>query len=201
MRTASATDTTCHWTGVIVVAVAAPVTWKVVIDWITSAEGIAMHAEAASTCCRDQQGALRPMKWPCIYSANADKGKSDDEEEEEEPIHFPSGCSCADESVPRPWARDNIAGIAQRSALGQKQTSPDVRGHVRFTPESGHSSAQAYVRFVPKADISPRGNIRALSRVTRINQGRAIEGGTACIAHWKKNSLSTMRRQLTDRTG
>ena len=86
MRTASATDTTCHWTGVIVVAVAAPVTWKVVIDWITSAEGIAMHAEAASTCCRDQQGALRPMKWPRIYSASADKGKSDDKEKE--PVHF-----------------------------------------------------------------------------------------------------------------
>ena len=80
MRTASATDSTRHWAGVIIVAVAAPVTWKVVIDWITSAEAIAMHAEAASARCRDQQGALRPMKWPRIYRANADKGKSDDDE-------------------------------------------------------------------------------------------------------------------------
>lgn len=93
MRTASATDPTRHWAGVVIVAVAAPVTWKVVIDRITSAEAIAMHAEAASARCRDQQGALRPMKWPCIYSANADKGKSDNEEE---PIHFPSACSCGD---------------------------------------------------------------------------------------------------------
>jgi hypothetical protein len=99
MRTASATDPTRHWAGVIIVAVAAPVTWKVVIGWITSAEAIAMHAETASARCGDQQGALRPMKWPCIYSANADKGKSDDEEE---PIHFPSACSCTDESVSRP---------------------------------------------------------------------------------------------------
>ena len=100
MRTASATDPTRHWAGVIIVAVAAPVTWKVVMDWIASAEAIAMHAETASARCRDQQGALRPMKWPCIYSANADKGESDDEEKE--PIHFPSACSCADESVSRP---------------------------------------------------------------------------------------------------
>jgi hypothetical protein len=120
MRTASATDPTRHWAGVIIVAVAAPVTWKVVIDRITSAEAIAMNAEAASARCRDQQGALRPMKWPCIYSANADEGKSDGEEEE--PIHIPSACSCADESVPRPRARDNICWN---------------RSEVRFAPESG----------------------------------------------------------------
>jgi hypothetical protein len=84
MRTASATDAARHWAGVIIVAVAAPVTWKVAIDWITSAEAIAMYAKAASARCRDQQGALRPMKRPCICGANADKGKSDDEEE---PIH------------------------------------------------------------------------------------------------------------------
>jgi hypothetical protein len=115
MRTASATDSTRHWAGVIIVAVAAPVTWKVVIDWITSVEAIAMHAEAASARCRDQQGALRPMKWPCIYNANVDKGKSDDEEEE--PIHFPSACSCANESVPRHRARDNILQSRQQLSL------------------------------------------------------------------------------------
>ena len=39
-------------------------------------------------------------------------------------------------------------------ALGQKQTPRHVRG-VRFTPDSGHSSAQVDVRCVPQAD-SPR---------------------------------------------
>jgi hypothetical protein len=94
MRTASATDPAGHWAGVIIVAVAAPVAWKVVMDWIASAEAIAMHAEAASARCGHQQGALRPIKWPCIYSANADKGESGGEEKE--PMHFPSACSCAD---------------------------------------------------------------------------------------------------------
>lgn len=74
MCTAPATDPTRHWAGVIIVTVAAPETWKEVMDWIASAEAIAMHAEAASARCRDQQGALRPMNWPCIYSANAGKG-------------------------------------------------------------------------------------------------------------------------------
>ena len=96
MCTASATDPTRHWASVIIVAVPAPITWKVVMDWIALAEAIAMHAQAASARCRDQQGALRPMKWPSIYSANADKGESDDEEE---PIHLPPGCSCADEAL------------------------------------------------------------------------------------------------------
>jgi hypothetical protein len=127
MRTASTTDPTRHWAGVIIVAVAAPVTWKVVIDRITSAEAIAMHAEPASARCRDQQGALRPMKWRCIYSANADKSKSDDEEKE--PIHFPSACSCADVSVPR--ARDNIL---------QSRPTAIVR--------SNHGSPQDDARFV-----------------------------------------------------
>jgi hypothetical protein len=36
---------------------------------------------------------LRPIQWPCIYSANADKGESGDEEKE--PMHFPTACSCA----------------------------------------------------------------------------------------------------------
>jgi hypothetical protein len=51
MRAASATDPTRHWAGVIIVAVAAPITWKVVMDWIASPEKIAMHAEAASARC------------------------------------------------------------------------------------------------------------------------------------------------------
>jgi hypothetical protein len=104
MRTASATDPTCHWAGVIIVTVAAPVTWKVVLDWIASADAIAMHAEAAAARCRGQQGALRPLKWPCIYNANADKGKSDDEEKE--PIHFPSAVHALANAYL--GARDNI---------------------------------------------------------------------------------------------
>ena len=86
MGTASTTDSTRYWASVIIVAVATPVTWEKVVDWIASAETIAMHAEAASGRCRHKQSALRPMKWPCIYSASADKGKSDDKENE--PIHF-----------------------------------------------------------------------------------------------------------------
>ena len=94
MRTASATNPTRHWAGIIIVAVAAPVAWKVVMDWIASAEAIAIYAEIASARCGSQQGALRPLKWPCIYSPNAARGESDDEEKE--PIHFPSACSYAD---------------------------------------------------------------------------------------------------------
>ena len=94
MRTASATDPARHWAGIIIVAVAAPIAWKVVMDWAASAEAIAMHAEIASARCGSQQGALRPLKWPCIYSATADRGESDDEEKE--PIHFRSACSYAD---------------------------------------------------------------------------------------------------------
>jgi hypothetical protein len=94
MRTASATDSTRYWAGVIIVAIAAPITWKVVMDLIASAQAIPMHAEAASARCRDQQGALRPMNWSRIYSANADKAKSDNEEKES--THFPSACLCPD---------------------------------------------------------------------------------------------------------
>jgi hypothetical protein len=74
------------------------------IDRITSAEATAMRIKAASARCRGQQGALRPIEWSCIYSAYADKSKSD--EEKDEPVHFPSGCSCADENITQ--ASDNI---------------------------------------------------------------------------------------------
>jgi hypothetical protein len=80
MRTASTTDPTCHRAGVIIVAIAAPVTWQKVIDWIASVETIAMNAEAASARCRHQQVALRPMKRLCVCGANSDKGKRDNEE-------------------------------------------------------------------------------------------------------------------------
>jgi len=80
MRTASTTDPTRYWAGVIIVAVAAPIAWKVVMIWIASAEAIAMHAEAASARCRHQQVALRPMKRLCVCGANSDKGKRDNEE-------------------------------------------------------------------------------------------------------------------------
>lgn len=104
MRTASATDPTRHWASVIIVTVPAPITGKVVMDWVALAEAIATHAQAASARCRDQQSALPPMKWPRIYSANADNDKSDDDEKE--PIHFPSAYSCVGQSVARAW--DNI---------------------------------------------------------------------------------------------
>ena len=40
------------------------------------------------------------------------------------------------------------------SALGHKRTFALAKGHVRFTPESGHVRALGHVRFVPIADIA-----------------------------------------------
>lgn len=125
VRTASATDPTRHWASVIIVAVPAPITWKVVIDWIALAEAIAIHAQAASARCRDQQGALPPKKWPRIDSANADNGKSDGDEKE--PIHFPSACSCVGQSVPRAW--DNILQSRPTTIVGLNHGSSKDDAH------------------------------------------------------------------------
>jgi hypothetical protein len=47
------------------------------------------------------------------------------------------------------------------SALGQKQTSGDVR----FTPKSGHRGRDLAVRFVPKADIVAARHFRVISKL------------------------------------